>query len=72
MQIDYDPEADALYIQLRRGEVDDTIQTGRYIHVDVDKDGLPLGIEILFVRRLLAREDLAGATLRINELVPAG
>lgn len=72
MRIDYDPEADALYIQLRQGEVDDTIQTGRYVYVDVDKDGLPLGIEILFARHLVVKEDLVGATLRINQLAPVG
>jgi len=72
MRIDYDPEADALYIQLRQGEVDDTIQASQYIYVDVDENGLPLGIEILFARRLLIKEDLVSATLRINQLAPVG
>ena len=45
MQIDYDPEADAMYIRLRDGDIDDTLQTNKYIFVDVDKDVVPLGKE---------------------------
>ncbi|HUF40105.1 MAG TPA: DUF2283 domain-containing protein [Anaerolineales bacterium] len=45
MQIDYDPHSDALYIRLREGQVDDTIETSKYVYVDVDEDGIPLGIE---------------------------
>jgi len=28
MKIDYDPQADAMYIQFREGEVDDTLEEG--------------------------------------------
>ena len=45
MQIDYDPQADAIYVRLRSGEVDDTLAVGKYIFVDVDQDGVPLGLE---------------------------
>jgi len=38
MQIDYDPQADAIYVQLRSGEVDDTLTVGKSIFVDVDGD----------------------------------
>ena len=53
MQIDYDPQADAIYVRLRSGEVDDTLTVGKYIYVDVDQDGVPLGLEILFAGRVL-------------------
>jgi uncharacterized protein YuzE len=43
MQISYDPQADAIYIQLIKGEVDNTLQAGKYIHVDVDQNSVPLG-----------------------------
>lgn len=29
MQIDYDPQANAIYIRLRAGEVDDTVEAGK-------------------------------------------
>jgi uncharacterized protein YuzE len=66
MQIEYDPQADAIYIQLRNGEVDDTIQVGKYIYADVDSDGVPLGVEILFAGRLLANRDLTSVTFNIK------
>ena len=67
MQIDYDPQADTIYIQLRPGEVDDTLEIGKYIYADVDKDGVPLGIEILFTRRVLDQVDLASITVNISQ-----
>ena len=68
MQIDYDPQAEAIYIQLRTGEVDDTLEAGKYVHVDVDKDGVPLGLEILFAGRVLAEEDVTSVTVNIGRI----
>ncbi len=56
MQIDYDLQADAIYIRLRAGEVDDTVTVGKYIYVDVDQDGVPLGLELLFAGQLLSKQ----------------
>jgi uncharacterized protein YuzE len=66
MQIDYDPQADTMYLQLRPGEVDDTLEVNRYIYVDVDANEVPLGIEILFVSRVLGQVDMASITLNIS------
>lgn len=65
MQIDYDPQADALYIQFRPGEIDDTLEAGKYVYVDVDSDGVPLGLEILFAGRMLA-ENMTTVTVNIG------
>jgi uncharacterized protein YuzE len=62
MIIEYDPQADAMYIQLRKGDIVETVETNKYIYTDVDQDGWPLGIEILFVKRHLALEDLSSVT----------
>ena len=67
MQIDYDPQADTMYIQLRPGEIDDTLEISKYVYVDVDKEGVPVGIEILFTRRVLDQVDLASITVNINQ-----
>ena len=48
MRIDYDPQADVIYVRLRDGVVDDTHEVSKYIYVDVDERGIPLGLEILF------------------------
>ena len=68
MQIDYDPQADAIYVRLRSGEVDDTLTVGRYIYVDVDQDGVPLGLEILFAGRVLAGQDLTSVTVNLSRV----
>ncbi len=65
MQIDYDPQADAVYVRLRAGDVDDTLAVGQYIYVDVDKDGVPLGLEILFAGRTLATQELTSVTVNL-------
>jgi uncharacterized protein YuzE len=62
MIIEYDPQADALYIQLREGEIAETVEVNKYISTDVDQEGRPLGVEILFVKRHLAPTDLASVT----------
>ena len=69
MQIDYDPEADALYIQLREGDVDDTLEIGKYIYADVDQDGLPLGVEIVYASRVLSEKDVTSVTVNIRRAV---
>jgi len=50
MKINFDPQADALYLYLRPfedGDIEETIEADKGINVDVDKNGVPLGIEIL-------------------------
>lgn len=65
MKIEYDPQADALYIQLREGKIAETLETSKYIYTDVDEEGRPLGVEILFVKRHLAPEDLTSVTFNL-------
>lgn len=72
MKIDYDPDANAVYIQLRSGEVDDTVESSKYIFVDVDVAGVPLGVEILFANQILAGDDIASVTVNVgSKVVPA-
>ena len=69
MRIDYDPQADAMYIRLRAGDVDDTLEAGKYVFVDVDSAGVPLGLEILFAGRTLTTEDLTSVTVNFARAV---
>lgn len=68
LQIDYDPEADALYIRLREGEIEDTQRISQYIYADVDETGVPLGLEILFASKVLADKDVTSVTLNIARI----
>lgn len=46
--------------------MDDTLEAGRYVYVDVDKGGVPLGVELLFAGRLLDQEELTSITVSIG------
>jgi uncharacterized protein YuzE len=72
MQIDYDPQADAVYVRFRTGEVDDTLEASKYVYVDIDENGVPLGLEILFAGRMLAKEDVTSVTVNIGRVAQAG
>ena len=72
MRIDYDPQADAIYIRLREGDIDYTLKAGKCVFVDVDSAGVPLGLEILFAGRTLSTEDVTSVTVNIGRsLQPA-
>lgn len=64
MRIEYDKEADALYIQLREVDVDDNIDIEEGITVDLDKNRHVVGIEILDARRKLSLSDLVNITIQ--------
>lgn len=68
MQIDYDPQVDAIYIHFRPGEVNDTQQINKYVYVDLDEQGQPLGLEILFASSVLAGQDVTSVTFNVGRL----
>ncbi len=47
MEMDYDSEADALSITIKKGVVDRTIELAPEVNLDVDKKGRPLYLEIV-------------------------
>jgi uncharacterized protein YuzE len=69
MKIEYDSEADALYIQLRAAYVDNNIDIEESVTVDVDKDGHIIGVEILDASKKLSLKDIANISI---ETLPVG
>ena len=63
MKIEYDQEANALYVTLREAEVAETNEVTDNVTIDLDADGRAIGIEVLGVRQLLNPEDLARVTV---------
>ncbi len=63
MKIEYDREADALYIQLKDALVDDNIDIEEGITVDLDEKRHVVGIEILDVSKTLSLKDLVNITI---------
>lgn len=51
MKIEFDPIADALYVELAEGAVDKTEQIGPGVMVDFDAAGNVLGMEMLYVSK---------------------
>lgn len=48
MKIDYDKEADALYIKLTDNKIVETEEVSENIMVDYDSENNPVGIEIIY------------------------
>ena len=64
MRIEYDKEADALYIQLREASVDDNIDIEEGVTVDLDEKRHIVGIEILDASKKLSLGDLVNITIQ--------
>jgi uncharacterized protein YuzE len=58
MKIWYDPEADALYIQLREVPAKDSLDVEEGVTVDLDQDGHIIGLEVLDASHRLSPEEL--------------
>jgi len=69
MRIEYDREADALYIHLREVPVDDNIDIEEGVTVDLDTQRHIVGIEILDASARLSPEELSRVSL--ENLIPA-
>lgn len=52
----YDPDVKTLYIQLTNADVLETVELAEGVYLDVDRDGEPVGFEILHA----ASPDLEG------------
>lgn len=51
MKIEFDPIADALYLELAEGEIDKTEEIRPGMFIDFDRHGNTLGIELLYVSK---------------------
>ena len=62
MKIKYSKEADILLIELRDGTPDDSIDLKEGVILHLDKEGLPLEIEILDASRVATLEEISVVT----------
>ena len=63
LKIEYDREADALYIQLKEASVDDNIDIEEGVSADLDENGDLVGIEILGVSKKLSLKDIVNINI---------
>ena len=64
MQIEHDPEADALYIRFRKAKPANNVDIADGLTVDVDARKRLIGIEILDVSHRLPPHTLASVTVQ--------
>ena len=68
MKIKYDPDADAMYLTLRKDKVASTKEIDENTIIDFDKNGQVIGIEILFVKE---RNPSLLKELQVEKLISA-
>lgn len=59
MKITYDPEADALYIELRYVQARDAVDVEDGVTVDLDADGHIIALEVLDASKRLTPDELS-------------
>ncbi|MFP3898635.1 MAG: DUF2283 domain-containing protein [Dehalococcoidia bacterium] len=71
MRITYDPEADALYIELRHQKAQDNVDIEEGVSADLDQSGHIIGFEILDASTRLRPEELHNINVENLALVQA-
>ena len=66
MKIIYDPQADALYIELRHAQAHDNVDIEEDVSADLDAEGHVIGFEILDISKRLTPAELH--TLNVENL----
>ncbi len=66
MKLTYDPQADALYIELRHVQAHDNVDIEEGVSADLDSDGHVIGFEILDIGKRLTPAELH--TLSVENL----
>lgn len=69
MEINYDKDADAMYIEFRKGDFAKNKKIDDFTIIDLGKQGNILGIELLDVSKRIPRESLS--QLHVKNLVVA-
>ena len=63
MKLEYDPQADAIYIRLKDSEIATTREVEDNLIIDLDSAGKMVGIELLFVSDYLDPDDMSSFTI---------
>ena len=64
MKIEYDREADALYIQLKEVIVEESMDIEEGITIDLDAERHLIGLEVLNASKRLSLSDLANISIK--------
>ena len=64
MEINYDKQADTLYIEFRKGEFSKNKKIDDFTIIDLDSEGNILGIELLSVSKRIPLESLSEISVK--------
>lgn len=65
MKVNFDAEADALYVRFSESEIVETVEVRPGVMLDYDADGKIVGLEILDTAKNLAAADLKRLALEV-------
>ena len=65
MKIQYDKQADALYIYLGEGNIKKTMRAGKNVLVDLDSKDRVVGVEFYKISRSVPKEKLRSISLEL-------
>ena len=69
MEIIYDSQADALSISFKKGKVSETVELSPEVTLDIDKNGIPLYLEIIGASEKIGKKQVSEVLMR--NLIPA-
>lgn len=69
MKINYDEEADALYVEFKKGTFDKNKKVNDYTIIDLNKEGDVLGIEFLDASKNLPKESFSEIIFKDKPLI---
>ncbi len=72
MRFEFDPESGALYVRVREGQIEQTLdlaEPGFGAHLDIDREGNVIGVEFLSLQEFTELVARSGGTLELPERV---
>jgi uncharacterized protein YuzE len=69
MRFRYDPESGALYVRIREGDIEETLDLGPGAYLDIDRDGNVMGAEFLSLEEFTEIVEAYGGSLELPERV---
>ncbi len=69
MRFRYDPESGALYVRVREGDIDETLDLAPGAYLDIDRDGNVMGAEFLSLEEFAEIVEGHGGILDLPERV---
>ena len=69
MRFRYDPESGALYVRVREGDIEETLDLGSGAYLDIDRDGNVVGAEFLSLEEFTEIVEAHDGVLNLPERV---